>query len=197
MSNAILTKILAAAEQSVANEGPLATGETKILAGIASLIAATPELATLANQQTILDDLKQILEWAGPPRTPTSLKFAIPRLISKAGVEVMPGSISVTSDHDARVSFIWADDVGPVVPLPGGTVISSDNTAVISGGDVAANDASCVLRTAGNGTCNVSVDNPGPPVLHDTMSVTVGAPVPTALTFDPTSATAVPKGTPA
>ena len=110
----------------------------------------------------------------------------------------MPGTVTAaTEDHDLRVFFSWSDDVGAVLPRPSGTVGTSDNTAVISGVDVAADDASAVLRVAGQGTANITFDNAGPPDLHDMITVTIGPAVPSLLAIDPATAVQVPKGTPA
>jgi hypothetical protein len=104
-------------------------------------------------------------------------------------------ALTVTDDHDVRVPLLWSDDVGPIAhPPTSGTTVTSDNAAVISGGDVAADGTSVVLRTAGDGTANVTVTNGA---LSSVLEVTVGAPVPTALVADAADAKPVPKGTPA
>lgn len=105
----------------------------------------------------------------------------------------MPGTITVSDDHDVRVSLKWSDDVGVIGhPPTTGTTVTSDNAAVVSGGDVAADDMSVVLRTAGDGTCNVTVSNG---TLKDTIQVIVSEATPTSLQVDPSSATPVAKGT--
>jgi hypothetical protein len=120
-------------------------------------------------------------------------RFSVPVQISKHGGKAMPGSVSVTNDHDVRVPLKWNDDVGPIAhPPTSGTTVASDNPAVIARGDVAPDGMSVVLRTAGDGTCNVTVKNGA---LSDTISVTVGEPVPSALAADPAGAVSVPKGT--
>ncbi len=126
---------------------------------------------------------------------PTKLTFAVPLMVSKqTGEVIMPGSITVTDDHDEKVPLLWTDDAGTVHPDTSGTTVTSDNAAVISGGDVASDGTYVLLRTAGDGTCNVTVTNGA---LTDTISVTVGAPVATAVALNAANATQVPKGTPA
>ncbi len=81
-------------------------------------------------------------------------------------------------------------------PDTAGTTVTSDNVAVISGGDVAADGTHVVLRTAGDGTCNVTASNTTAGVtISDTISVTVGVPVPTEVAMDVDHAASVPKGT--
>lgn len=104
----------------------------------------------------------------------------------------MAGSVSFTDDHDLRVPLKWADDVGAVHPILTGTTVASDNVAVVASGDVAADGTSVVLRSAGDGTCNVTVTNGH---LTDTIAVTVGVPVATSLDVDAADATPVAKGT--
>jgi len=122
------------------------------------------------------------------------LKFLVPQYVNKAtGEASMSGSITVTDDHDLKVPLQWSDDVGPVHPDTTGTTVTSDNTAVISSGDVASDGSYVILRTAGDGTATVTVANG---TLSDTLAVTVGAPVATSLAIDAADATPVAKGTP-
>lgn len=104
----------------------------------------------------------------------------------------MSGSVSFTNDHDLRVPLKWSDDAGAVHPLLTGTTVASDNPAVVSGGDVAADGTSVVLRSAGDGTCNITITNGA---LSDTIAVTVGDPVPSNLVADAADAAPVTKGT--
>jgi len=119
----------------------------------------------------------------------------VPRIVNKhTGVE-MAQPLIITDDHDVRVPLKWSDDVGVIGHPPlTGTVVTSDNPAVISGGDVAADGMSVVLRTVDDGTCNVTVTNGS---LSDTIPVTVAAPTPTSLVADSADAVPVAKGTPA
>ena len=90
---------------------------TEILAGIGRVERA------IAAQTLKLD---QILAWTDPPRVPTSLRVGIPRFVNKLTGEVlMPGPYGATNDHDLELDLLWADDIGPVAPLPGGTTVTS------------------------------------------------------------------------
>lgn len=202
MADRILEMIRRSSVPSLSTTMERGTHEMRILSEILAAVgrleaisaaqaAALERLETSAAVQT--DLLKQILAWTDPPRVPTSLRVGIPRFINKTTGEVlMPGPYSVTRDHDLELDLIWADDQGPVAPLPGGTAITSDNVAVIASGDVSANDAKAVLRVAGDGTCNVTFANGA---LTVTEVVTVGEPVPSSLsTANPV---AVAPGTPA
>jgi len=147
------------------------------------------ELCEILSLQTrVYDILREAINYAS--RKPTILKFDIPIKLSKQGV-AMAGSVSFTDDHDLRIPLKWADDVGAVHPLLTGTVITSSDPAVISGGDVSADGTSIVLRSAGDGTCDVTVSNGA---LHDTITVTVGAPVASSLVVDAADATPVARG---
>lgn len=126
-------------------------------------------------------------------RTPTRLAWEVPLPINKLTGATMPGTVTITDDHDVRIGLKWSDDVGPIGhPPTTGTTVTSDNTAVISGGEASADDTSVVLHTAGDGTCNVTVSNGS---LKDTIQVVVSAATPTELQVDPTTATPVAKGT--
>src|SRR4029077_5994277 len=56
----------------------------------------------------LISRFDKLLEVAGY-RAPTKLKFAIPVMLNKQGVP-MPGTLSVTDDHDVRVPLLWEDD---------------------------------------------------------------------------------------
>lgn len=115
------------------------------------------------------------------------------QLLNKQGVLLMSGSVTVTTDHDERIPLIWTDETGVVsAPAAAGTTATSDDAAVISSVDVAGDDMSIVCRTAGVGTCNVTVTN-GP--MKDTVQVVVVEPTATTVSIDATDATMVPKGT--
>jgi hypothetical protein len=145
-----------------------------------------------AFKQAVLSALVRI-EQDLAPRSPTKLKFGVPHWVSKVGgVVTMAGSTTVTDDHDLEVPLIWSDDVGPVHPDTTGTTVTSDNTAVISAGDVSADGSHVILRTAGDGVANVTVTNG---TLTDTIAVTVGTPVPNKVALDVAHAVPVAKGT--
>ena len=136
---------------------------------------------------------RNLLLWRfGRHRKPTRLAFDIPMLIRKKGKHVMPGSVTVTNDFDLRIPLKRTDAAGPVHPDTSGTMASSDNVAVISSVDVAADGTSVVLRTAGDGTCNITVSNGA---LTDTIAVTVSDPAPTSVAIDAADAVPVAKGT--
>jgi hypothetical protein len=154
------------------------------------------------KQAKIVDLLTRILARTNPTRVPTSLRIGGPRLVNRlTGEALMPGPYSATNDHDLELDLIWADDLGPVAPLPGGTTVASDAAAIITGGDVSANDAKVILRVVpgANGPANITIANPGAgggaPALSTTFVVNVGLPVPTSL--DTANPVAVSPGTPA
>lgn len=124
----------------------------------------------------------------------TRLQIDAPRLITKGGAEAMSGSVNCTKDHDLRVPLKWSDDAGVVSGPTSGTTGTSSDPTVISSVDVAADDQSIVLRTAGDGTCTVTVKNG---TLTDSITVTVTDPVATQLDVDASTATQVAKGAPA
>jgi hypothetical protein len=129
-------------------------------------------------------------------RSATRLSFDTDhvQLLNKKGVLIMSGTINCTDDHDLRVPLVWKDDAGKVAAPTSGTVASTDNATVVSAVDVAADDMSVVLRTAGDGMCNITVAN-GP--MTDTIQVVVGPPTATILEVDAVDAVQVVKGTPA
>jgi len=136
--------------------------------------------------------IERLIAWE--TRQPTKLEAVLPQWINKR-TNAMTSTLSITDDHDVRVPLKWSDDVGPIAHPPlTGTVVSSDTPAVISGGDVAADAMSVVLRTVGDGTANVTISNGA---LSTIIAVTVGAPVPSSLEADTVDAVPVPKGTPA
>jgi hypothetical protein len=137
--------------------------------------------------------LHGLLEQYDKRRRPTSLKFSIPLQVNKATGATMPGAVTFTDDHDEKIPLLWTDDAGTVHPDTTGTVVTSDNVAVISKGDVASDGTYVILRSAGDGTCNITITNGA---LTDTIAVTVGVPTPTTLAIDAAHATQVPKGTP-
>lgn len=149
------------------------------------------DLVRLVVLQSQTDDiLRKLL--SEESRKPTILKFDVPILLSKRGIQTMSGTVTFTDDHDLRVPLKWADDIGAVHPFLTGTVVTSDNVAVVSGGDVSADGTSVVLRSVGDGTANVTITNGD---MHDTIVVTIGVPVALSLTADAADATPVPKGT--
>lgn len=167
---------------------------------LSALAALAQELD--ARHSKIVDLLTRILARTNPARVPTHLRIGGPRLVNhRTGEVLMPGPYAATSDHDLELDLVWADDLGLVAPLPGGTTVTSDTPALITGGDVSANDAKVILRIVpgANGSANITIANPGAgggaPALSTTFLVNVGVPVPTSL--DTANPVAVPPGTPA
>jgi hypothetical protein len=125
-------------------------------------------------------------------RQPTSLRWDVPLRLDKLTGAKMASPLSVNDDMDVRVPLKWADAAGAIGhPPTTGISVTSDNVAVISKGDVSADGLSVVLRTAGDGSCNVAI---AWGTLSDSIPVTVAVPVPTSLAADVADAVPVTKG---
>lgn len=149
-----------------------------------------------AKLNALLVEVDALRAFVAGERSPTMLRLDAERslLLDKQGRVIMSGTVNITTDHDARVPLQWKDDVGTVsAPDAANTVATSDNTAVATV-DVAADDASVVVRSVADGTCNVTVTNGS---LTDTIVVNVTDPSATSLNVDAADAVLVAKGTPA
>jgi hypothetical protein len=104
----------------------------------------------------------------------------------------MSQALTWLSNQDCKVTFTCKNSAGTILaPPPAGTTITSDNTAVVSRGDLSSDGSYAILRTAGVGTANVTVANGSGALV---FAVTVGAAVTTSIVFG--AATLVANGTP-
>ncbi len=159
-------------------------------------IQAFRDLSAIQNSLNSQNDLlTRILTFVDGRRLPTHVRIDYGRsqLLDKKGKLIMSGSVTVTTDHDARVPLVWKDEVGAVSAPTSGTTATSDNPAVATV-DVAADDLSIVVRSVADGTCNVAVANG---TLSDTIVIIVTDPAATILDVDATDAVLIAKGTPA
>lgn len=148
-----------------------------------------------ANQLNRIEaKLDALLRFVEGKRPAKSVRLATERLaiLTKQGELIMSGSVNVTTDHDERVPLVWKDDVGVVSAPTTGTTAASSDPSIVASVDVAADDQSIVLRTAGAGQCTVTVTNGS---MTDTITVNVAAPQASSLSIDATDATMVAKGT--
>jgi hypothetical protein len=104
----------------------------------------------------------------------------------------MSQALTWLTNQDAKVVFSCKNTAGSVLaPPPSGTTITSDNTAVVSHGDVSSDGSYAILRTAGAGTANVTIANGSGSLV---IAATVGAAVTASIAY--VSSTTVASGTP-
>ena len=150
--------------------------------------------AVHTSHTAIKKELDQILSYVDGKRPATRVRIDADasQLLNKKGKIVMSGTVTVTTDHDAKVPLVWKDDVGGVsAPAAAGTTATSDNAAVATA-DVGSDDLEIFVRSVAAGSANITVTNGA---LTDTIAVVVVEPQATSLDVDATDAVLVPKGT--
>lgn len=160
------------------------------------LTAIQAQLAAIQAQGSaqLKAELDQILAFVDGRRPATRVRIDTGRasILDKKGKLLMSGTVTVTTDHDAKVPLVWKDDVGGIsAPAAAGTTATSDNPAVATA-DVGSDDLEIFVRSVAAGSANITVTNGA---LTDTIAVVVTAPQATSLDVDATDAVLVPKGT--